>query len=260
MSLSDKSNLGRQLTSEMSGYQVPDAVISVIGGGRTGGATVTGPINTATEGPLATGKPITYTITNSTSNGSKSTGKDDGAPNVGAIVAGTIAGILFVIACYLAFCAYLYRKQLQLYKRHMDMSQAQARGEKLPAISGLLSTNASSGRKSLSDASYARGEGNTVTPWMTTASGGDSHHRRSDSGNGSVTAAANQGMLGGYASLRRNSEASDGADEDLLAGREPTFVGKSFPCRTFVIVGMANIDIGVILNPRRSLRVVNREM
>lgn len=199
-----------------------------MGGGRTGGATVTGPINTATAGPLATGKPITYTVTNSTntgSNGSGGGGGGGGGPNIGAIVAGTIAGVLFIIASYLAFCAYVYRKQLKLYKRHTEMSQSQARGEKLPAITGLLSTNASSGRKSPSDPSYARGRGSNATPWLTTASEEQSSHRRSDSGNGSANVTAHDGGPGGYASLRRNSEASDGTDADLLGGREPTFFG-----------------------------------
>lgn len=213
------------------GYQVPDAVVSVVGGGRTGGATITGPINTATAGPFATGKPITYAVTNSTNTGSGGNGSGGGGgPNIGAIVAGTIAGVLFIVACYLAFCAYVYRRQLQLYKRHVNMSQAQARGEKVPAIPGLLSTNASSGKMTPSDPSYMRGEGSNVSPWLTTTttSEGRSSHQRSDSGNGSAKVNAASGP-GGYASLRRNSEASDGADDDLLGGREPTFVGEYFP-------------------------------
>ncbi|CZT14312.1 uncharacterized protein RCC_00289 [Ramularia collo-cygni] len=226
------------------GYQVPDPVISVVGGGRTGGATITGPINSATAGPLSTGKPITYTVTNSTNNGANSNNGNGGnsGPNIGAIVAGTIAGVLFIVACYLAFCAYVYRRQLQLYKRHVEMSQAQARGEKMPAIPGLLSTHASTGKKTPSDSSYMRGEGHNDSPWLTTTttSEGRSSHHRSDSGGASAKATTGTGAPGGYASLRRNSEASDGADEDLLAGREPTFVG-------------------VMLNPRRSLRVINRD-
>jgi hypothetical protein len=45
------------------GYAVPDAVQSVIGGAATGGATLTAPVQTPTQGPLATGKPQTYTMT-----------------------------------------------------------------------------------------------------------------------------------------------------------------------------------------------------
>lgn len=211
------------------GYQVPDAVASVVGGGRTGGATVTGPINTATAGPFATGKPITYSVTNSTNTGSSGGNGSggNGGPNIGAIVAGTIAGVLFIVACYLAFCAYVYRRQLQLYKRHVNMSQAQARGEKVPAIPGLLSTNSSSGKKTPSDPSYMQGEGAHNSPWLTTTRSSEGgSHRRSDSGGASANAANTPVGPTGYSSLRRDSNASDGADEDLLGGREPTFVGE----------------------------------
>ncbi|TKA63699.1 hypothetical protein B0A49_11015 [Cryomyces minteri] len=50
------------------------------------------------------------------------------------------------------------------------------------------------------------------------------------------------GSVGGYAPIgRRSSEVSD--SEDLLQGQEPTFWGSR----------------GVLLNPRRSLRVINRD-
>ncbi|KAI5364106.1 putative galactose oxidase/kelch, beta-propeller, kelch-type beta propeller [Septoria linicola] len=222
------------------GYKVPQAVIDVVGGNENGGATLTTPVNTATAGPLATGKPITYTnadgststSTPGSSNGSSGGG---GGANIGAIVAGVIAGVLFIVACYLAFCAYVYRKQLQLYKRHVEMSQAQARGEKLPAIPGLLATDASSnGKATPSDPSRF---GGSMAKWPTNSDGrpSGSHHSRHESGGSSHATP----VTGGYNAIRRNSDVSDG-DEDLLGGHEPTFVG-------------------VMLNPRRSLRVINRD-
>ncbi|KAK4613936.1 Kelch repeat-containing protein [Fulvia fulva] len=229
------------------GYLVPQAVIDVVGGDKTGGATLTTPVNTATSGPLATGKPLTYTVTNadgsistSTSRPGSGSGSSGNGVNVGAIVAGCVAGFFFIVACYLAFCAYVYRKQLQLYKRHVEMSQAQARGEKLPAIPGLLATDASTGKITPSDPSYRRGDG--VSPWLTNTSSG-SMHSRDDSGGASGSYHRNGGngvVGGGYNSVRRSSETSETNDEDLLNGREPTFVG-------------------VMLNPRRSLRVINRD-
>ncbi|KAK4497755.1 hypothetical protein PRZ48_010408 [Zasmidium cellare] len=213
------------------GYTVPQAIIDVIGGDKSGSATLTTPVNTATAGPLATGKPVTYTVTNpdgSTTTGttnpngntsSDGNGKGSGV-NVGAIVAGCVAGFFFLLACYLAFCAYVYRKQLQLYKHHVSMSQAQARGEKVPQIPG--TNKGSSTTPSTQNAGSLR-------PWMT------------DGSDRSGSAGAQGGAGGGYSSVRRSSEVSDGdGDEDLLAGREPTFVG-------------------VMLNPRRSLRVINRD-
>lgn len=214
-----------------------------MGGDKSGSATLTTPVNTATAGPLATGKPVTYTVTNPDGSTTTSTtgpnpnnpsnnANDSGGSgvNVGAIIAGCVAGFFFLLACYLAFCAYLYRKQLQLYKRHVAMSQAQARGEKLPSIPGLLATNKGSSTTPSSTQQTA-----SLRPWMT--DGSDEWSTRS--GAGGVVAGGGGGN--GYSSVRRSSEASEGdANEDLLAGREPTFVG-------------------VMLNPRRSLRVINRD-
>lgn len=225
------------------GYQVPAAVISIIGGASTGGATVTAPIQTATGGPLATGKPITYTVTGANgatvtetstpgsgttgTTGTSSSNNTKSGPNIAAIVAGTIAGLLFLALCYVGFCALIYRKQLKLYKRHVDMTQRQARGEKLPAIPGLL---ASDSARSSSDRRVAAG-GMKISTETSSQSGGvpsaPSGTNASGSGSGSA-----------YQPLRRGS--SHDSTEDLMADQEPTFVG-------------------ILLNPRRSLRVVNRD-
>lgn len=223
---------------------MPQVVIDVIGGDENGGATLTTPFNTATAGPLATGRPITYThaagatVTATPPSSSVPNNSGGSGINVGAIVAGTIAGFFFTIACYLAFCAYVYRKQLQLYKRHVEMTQAQARGEKFSAIPGLLATNASSsngGRTTPSDPS--RFGGASVKKFATNSDErpGESHHSRHESGESHNVLLSNEG----YTGVRRNSDVSD-SDEDLLDGQEPTFVG-------------------VMLNPRRSLRVINRD-
>lgn len=214
------------------GYQVPESVIKVIGGDRDGGATITTPVATATAGPLATGKPVTYTVTSGSASATETSGsnggtngngsssdKGDSGPNIAAIVAGVIAGVLFLLVCYLLFCTYVYRKQLGLYKRHVEMSQAQARGEKIPAIAGLLATDSNTSPERRSDGSpYLAGSGE----------GSKYSNRYPDSGVAS-------GSGSGYPSERRGS-----STEDLLAGQEPTFVG-------------------VLLNPRRSLRVVNKD-
>lgn len=225
------------------GYEVPEVVYKVIGGSKTGGATLTTPVNTATAGPLATGHPITYTVTNadgsvttSTTVASSDNNGDGSGTNVGAIVGGVIAGVLFVVACYFAFCAWVYRKQLQLYKRHVEMSQAQARGEKMPAIPGLLATNTSNGKDTPSDPSYRRGD---FGQWMTNSEGASSHSRHESGGGASSEVRYPTVAGGGYSSVRRNSGQSD-TNEDLLGGHEPSFVG-------------------VMLNPRRNLRVINQD-
>ncbi|KAF7187095.1 Kelch repeat-containing protein [Pseudocercospora fuligena] len=223
------------------GYTVPQAVIDVVGGDKSGGATLTTPINTATAGPMATGKPITYTLpdgstTTSTSSpdssGNSGSGSSGGSGvNVGAIVAGCVAGVLGVVIIYLLYCVFIYRKRLALYKRHVEMSQAQARGEKVAPIPGLLATNNSSsnnGKDTPSDPS--RGTGAPASRWATRTSESGSGHSR---GEGSSSTAYQ-----GYNPVRRNSDVS--VNEDLLAGQEPTF-------------------FGTLLHPRRSLRVVNRD-
>ncbi|KAL9124829.1 MAG: hypothetical protein Q9217_005888, partial [Psora testacea] len=204
------------------GYQVPGAVQSVIGGKGYGGATITAPAKSATAGPLATGKPITYTVTDTNGAVVTETGtptaaaKGKSGPNIGAIVAGVVAGCLAILAAYLGFCAWVYRRQLALYKNHVAMTQraaAGAPGEKAAFLAS--STEGSSmvkGRSDTDRSSDVRG-----TPG-------------SRSGYESVPPLP-VGPLGGNSTANSSSE-------DLIG--EPTF-------------------FGVLLNPRRSLRVVNRD-
>lgn len=253
------------------GYKVPQAIIAIIGGDSTGKATLTTPINIATAGPLATGKPLTYTNAaadaTATPDSSNDSSSDDsnssGKPNLAAIIAGILAFLFFILASYLAFCAYVYRKQLQLYKRHVELTsaQAQARGEKFV-------TTSSNGKYHHQHSSSSAAT--TTTTTMTTTTGGrrDSRGRESyGSGRGVESGYTNtnpnqynnnnnnkplRGGVGGgggggtyYKSLRDggDGEHEDGdeeEEEDLLNSYEPSFVG-------------------VILNPRRSLRVINRD-
>jgi hypothetical protein len=221
------------------GYQVPAAVQSAIGGSGSGGATVTGPVATATTGPLATGSAILYTVTASGSVVTETAAGSNGGPgsynnnnssssgpNIAAIVAGTIAGVLFVIACYLGFCAYIYRRQLQLYKAHVAAAQRAAAAppnEKTSFLAGARtsedpSTRRSADASSSGPSSQRRTAGRSSIPPVpplnipTTPAGGQSDH----------------------ASIAASST------EDLMLNHEPTFVG-------------------VLLNPRRSLRVINRD-
>lgn len=219
------------------GYQVPDAVISVIGGDKQGRATITTPIATATAGPLESGKPVTYTvsgpngavITEAGAPGSSSSDSGPDGPNIAAIVIGVVCGLLFVVICYLLFCLFLYRKQLALYKRHVEMSQAEARGEKPTAIPGLW--NSDSDRASTQGSKINRGAlfgGETASHAAS--------HGASAAGSGGQTSSTAAGP--GYQSVRRDSDRS--STDDLLGGQEPTFVG-------------------VMLHPRRSLKVRNRD-
>lgn len=247
------------------GYKVPQAIIAIIGGDSTGKATLTTPINIATAGPLATGKPLTYTAdaadaTATPDGGSSNDTSDDSnggnnPPNLAAIIAGILAALFFILASYLAFCAYVYRKQLQLYKRHVELTSAQAQG----------------GEKFATTSSNGNGNGkyhhqhssSSAATTTTTTGGGDSRGRESyGSGRGVESGYSNPNQyntnnnkplrVGGggggggggayYKSLRdgENEDGDEEEEEDLLNSYEPSFVG-------------------VILNPRRSLRVINRD-
>lgn len=214
------------------GYKVPDAVQKVIGGGATGGATLTAPVRTATLGPLATGKPHTYTVTNSDGSlttvlGDISDNRSTG-PNIAAIVAGVVAGVFFLVAAYFAFCAWIYRKQVQIWKNHAAVVTSRHNAEKQNTFTG-SSTENSSERAA-----------------RTTLGGGSSHGVAAGSFDVQrLASAGHDTAYGGAAGApnweRRSSVGS--VTEDLLDGSEPSFWGTR----------------GVLLNPRRSLRVINRD-
>lgn len=245
------------------GYKVPQAIIAIIGGDSTGKATLTTPINIATAGPLATGKPLTYTNAaadaTATPDGGSSADDDNNnsnsdrnkSPNLAAIIAGILAALFFILASYLAFCAYVYRKQLQLYKRHVELTSAQAQargGEKFV-------TTSSNGKYHHQHSSSSAATTTTTMTVRRDSRGRESYGsgRGVESGytnnNQYNTNTNNKPLRGGgggtyYKSLRdggdEDRDGDEEEEEDLLNSYEPSFVG-------------------VILNPRRSLRVINRD-
>ena len=209
------------------GYRVPEAVQKVIGGTATGGATLTAPVQTPTAGPLATGKAMTYTVTGP--NGATyteivaSSGQSNGnsGPNVAAIIAGVVAGVFAVIAVYFAFCAWIYRKQVQIWKTHAAMVSAAAEKRDTTFTSSKISSERAPGTMA----------GSTIGG----AAAGSFEIQRNSGENISYGGA-------GAANWERRSSIGS-ATEDLLDGQEPSFWGTR----------------GVLLNPRRSLRVINRD-
>ena len=216
------------------GYQVPAVVQSVIGGGGSGGATVTAPVQQPTEGPLATGKPIIYTVTGSNgatvtetstvTSGSSPSNQQKGGPNIAAIVAGVVAGLFAVLAGYLGFCAWVYRRQLTLYKNHVAMSQ-RAAASGIDEKTGFLYPSSTQG------SSGVRGKFSDHSSGITGSGTG-----RSGAGSGSASVPPIPGSI--IAPVGGNSTANSSTDD--LINLEPSFVG-------------------VLLNPRRSLRVINRD-
>ncbi|KAJ4375169.1 hypothetical protein N0V83_002253 [Neocucurbitaria cava] len=214
------------------GYEVPAPVRSVIGGEATGGATLTAPVQTPTQGPLATGKPQTYTVTGPNGatitevvggGGGSSNGYNSKGTNVGAIVAGVIAGVFFIIAAYFAFCAWVYRKQVAIWKNHAAMVTARANNEKQGTYTSGSKNSSERPPRTLGESSGG-------------AAAGSFDIARGTSAEQTAYAGAGGGGFG-----RRSSEGS--VTDDLLSGSEPSFWGTR----------------GVLLNPRRSLRVINRD-
>lgn len=110
------------------------------------------------------------------------------------------------------------------------MASRQARGEKVPAIPGLLASD------SAKNSEDRRRELLVGTSESESQSGSYAGARSGYSAG--QTSSSVRAPAPGYQSVRRGSERS--STEDLLSGNEPTFVG-------------------VMLNPRRSLRVINRD-
>ncbi|EFQ97595.1 kelch repeat protein [Nannizzia gypsea CBS 118893] len=213
------------------GYRVPKVVQSVIGGDDTGKATQTIPAVAPTDGPLATGQPLIYTVLPTSTSGPH-TGKDDdeNGPNIAAIIAGVIAGCLGVLAIYLGFVTWLYRRRLAIYKSHLAATQRSSigsYGDKISSFPPRYSDHTSS--SNVLGITGSTGNLTTTTSTRMSWMGGDvqgHHHTRSSSG-------------GNFDHLGQPGPSASSSVEDLLAGQEPTF-------------------LGVMLNPRQTLRVINQ--
>jgi hypothetical protein len=220
-----------------AGYSVPAAVYSVIGGAATGGATVTAPLAQATAGPLATGHALTYTVTDGAGGTVTETAvampgsggaRGGGQTNVGAAAAGAVAGVLAVLAGYLAFCAVVYRKQLRRHAAALTAAAAAAnRGSAAVAAKHQQRASAWSSRAGWLPAGAFAAKEDAGTEAGPRWSGGTA-----STGAGGGTRPASGGNEEGPLGPADSSE-------DLLGGFEPSYWG-------------------VLLHPRRSLKVVNR--
>ncbi|KAG9241498.1 hypothetical protein BJ878DRAFT_570110 [Calycina marina] len=270
------------------GYQVPAAVQSIIGGSSHGGATATQPaVGSATAGPIGTGRPPTFTVTQSGSTviqTAVSTSKPETSAEanaakrkltVPAIVAGVIAGAAGLLAAYLAFCTWLYRRQLNKYKDHVTIAQRTMFGSEnsdtawtanesagavrmstkgSPAMLGpfgtVIGASGSESAESPSRDSSGAILSRDVTPLSQVISGSSSPPHYS----GSMPNYMPQAKWGTYGRLSEEGEdtaylgaastvsgaSTNSSVVDLTGGQEPSF-------------------FSVVLNPRRTLRVVNSD-
>ncbi|KAK3353346.1 hypothetical protein B0T25DRAFT_456655 [Lasiosphaeria hispida] len=161
------------------GYKVPDAVAGVIGGNSNGGATATTPAaGPATGGPFATGKPPVFTITAAGNTatvthwgpdatatatnpfnpgiGGTATPADD-PRRPGLIAAGVIAGLAGLLALYLGYCAWLYRRQVRAYKAHLAVANRYG-GSAVSGLAAFFAARRGSTSRSNSRPAAAAGE------------------------------------------------------------------------------------------------------
>ncbi|KAI0458684.1 hypothetical protein F5B21DRAFT_511872 [Xylaria acuta] len=262
------------------GYQVPDVVQSVIGGSSDGGATATQPASgPATDGPFKTGAPPVFTVT---ATGSTATVTNPGGGNAGpsgsvgnaspggTIAAGVIAGLAGLLAIYLGFCAWLWRRQVRAYKKHMAIVNSYGEGdseyggaaavagdEKLHKKDPNTRGSGSGGRTTEEDQHFAwvghlqPGEHTFMTSSGEPSPGSGIGSARSgrprpseDRGSFGIGGGGDMGgrVMGGgmdrsKSDATRSTRSGESA-EALLDGREPNF-------------------FSVVLGPRRALRVVN---
>ena len=268
------------------GYSVPDAVQSVIGGDGKGGATATTPAAGAgTDNPFATGRAPVFTVTDSgatatvirTAGGSTATSPpgNDASPtstassgsssagavsatDAGLISAGVVAGLAGVLALYLGFCAWLYRRQVRAYRRHLAAVNRYS-GASQGSFGGAAAAAAFGGRQhphqyqhqhqrlsshssEMEQQAYGWPGSQAEPAWLAESSflsGGLEPSHSSGSGSGG-------GGYGGGGGDREHSgeetgpESGDGSEstDGLLEGQEPSF-------------------FSVVMGPRRALRVVN---
>ena len=189
------------------GYVVPDAVQKVIGGDQEGSATVTKPAASATGGPFATGRSPVFTVTQAGATatatgagGSGSSQSSDDGSHPGLIAAGVVAGVLGALAIYLGYCAYLYRRQVRAYKRHLAIANR---------YSGASTTSLVPPPDTRHSHSTTQDNSNESFGWVGHP-GGPSEPRW-----------ASEGKLS--EDTRPGTSRSSGSTEGLLDGQEPSF-------------------------------------
>ncbi|KAJ4272167.1 hypothetical protein NW762_000878 [Fusarium torreyae] len=226
------------------GYTVPAAVRKVVGGDGGGSATVTTPASgPATGGPFLTGRAPVWTVTSgptaTVAVGEKGDDDDDGGVNGGLIAAGVIAGVFGVLACYLGWCAWLYRRQIQAYRTHLAVQNrypAHSNSILNPSGAAAARPNRAFSQRSLfgwvgssrdqsnqtsytTEPKWRPEDEDDTTPGAPGSSSGSGNPKRSED-------------------TRPGTSNSGGSTEGLLEGQEPSF-------------------FSVVMGPRRALRVVN---
>lgn len=210
---------------------------------------------------------------------------------MGAIIAGSIAGAFALLAGYLAFCSWLYRKQLKMYQNHVAMAQRTAFAQSPDRSGNWIHSDESGGRVNEKVAGVGagavlgafgtdiRGSGSAGRPSYNGSSGpspgllpGNESGGETSSGHGSLA----ENRLGGYGGGIMPGGGTAGMgygplseeDETGYEGAGHTAMGNTNWGRP-VMGTTANSSVedllggqepsffSVVMNPRRTLKVVN---
>jgi hypothetical protein len=283
------------------GYTVPDAVAEVIGGDSGGGATATTPAaGPATGGPFATGKPPVFTVTASGggtatitqwagpgATGSPSDPQEGGGDRGAIIAAAIVAGLAGAAAAYLGYCAWLYRRQVRAYKRHLAVANrySYTGGGTVPAATkggffgglfpwGNSKTATLGAGGGAAGAGLEKGRSHESRPRPVSASsagsfGGaglawppteprflfDEEGRRSGGGGSGGSWSGN--VSSHKSSLTPGASAAAGAAGNRPPRRSVSIGGGSTSSTEQLLEGREPNFFSVVMGPRRALRVVN---
>ncbi|KAH9886879.1 hypothetical protein F4778DRAFT_786594 [Xylariomycetidae sp. FL2044] len=289
------ADAGNSVLAGSYGYQVNDAIQSVVGGSSEGGATATQPASgPATGGPFKTGTAPVFTVTAAgatstvtnvpTDSAGNPVPQDDGSGNPGLIAAGVIAGLAGVAALYLGYCAWLYRRQVAAYKRHMLVANRYSGGAEeeaalVPGAGGAAAAMREKLRKHQRGSSSGGGGNNNnehfswvgqlgEPKWMSSSedrspgSGtGSSQPNNNNSGGGRPRPSEDRSpwgydsYMGGAGAMAAGGGNGMGHRRSRsAASRGSTVSGGSAEA---LLDGREPNFFSVVLGPRRALRVVN---
>ena len=241
------------------GYSVPNAVQRVIGGDSGGSATVTTPaVGPATGGPFATGHAPVYTVTQGGPTATITSPPDSGSRgdsdhvSPGLIAAGVIAGIFGLLALYLGFCAWLYRRQVKAYRQHLAVVNRYS-GTMSPGAVALLGT-ADGAAGTTAGAAAAAGR-----PRSTKQSS-----RTSDETYGWVGSSSDGRYLAEPKWMSSSEDPSPGSGFTASSGAKrsqerPATSGSNNSSAENLLDGQEPSFFSVVMGPRRALRVVNNQ-
>ena len=283
-STSSSADKDYDILKSSEGYLVPQIVQDVVGGDGLGSATITTPIVLPTGGPFQTGSAPQFVVTGYVTSTATSAAKAKSGSSAGAISAGVVAGALAILAGYLGFCVWLYRRQLKLHKNHLQMSQrakfndspenliyardsGSTSNEKAGVVLGPFGTplnhsgsdRPSQGRTSTDPSSDPSSIQVTPSEWIARPAGVFGGAMVAGRGYGRLDEHGEMEYQGAGADQMYGARPTSGGTFDTT-GRTAESVGTAHSSTDDLLKGQEPSFFQVVLNPRRTLKVVNSDL